>query len=123
MFTVGMEASSVVESSFSAFQRALGGVPTSFVGVVQQHVKKDNEKLEQERSRFINDQVRSHDHALQSTRSDAENECAMSFSNETVEDFISTNHDAQNYAKTIVDESEYSVCRRAHLNNAVPPKS
>lgn len=40
-FTLGMEASSVVEGSVSAFHRHLGGDPRSFPGVVQQHIQKD----------------------------------------------------------------------------------
>ena len=66
-FTLGYDASSIVESSFSALQRILGGVPRSFVGVIQQHAKKDNAKLAEKRSSYINQQVRRHNSAIQNS--------------------------------------------------------
>jgi len=52
-FTVGMEASSIVEGSFSAFHRFLDGIPHSFAGTEQQHVKMDNDKHAEEQRDFV----------------------------------------------------------------------
>ena len=98
-FTLGMEASSVVEGSFSAFQRALGHEPRSFVGVIQQHVKKDKEKHAEEKALFLRDQVRQHDVSLAATRSDPVNACAKIFSEKTTKKFEEINVESQNYEK------------------------
>ncbi|KAL7535172.1 hypothetical protein ACHAXR_006319, partial [Thalassiosira sp. AJA248-18] len=76
---MGYEASSPVEGSFSAFQRALGNVPRSFVGVVQEHVKKDIQKNTEERRRVINLQIRAQDVELIAQRRDAANDNSGSF--------------------------------------------
>ena len=100
-----METSSVVEGSFSAFNRAFRGMPRSFVGVIQQHVKKDNEKLVEEQSSHIQDLMRAHNSSLQATRSVPMNMCAKVFSYPITEDFAVTNTEAQNYKKSKLQAS------------------
>jgi len=53
MFTLGIEASSIAEDSFLAFQRFLDGVPRSFTGGVQQRVTEDQEKFNEEHASFV----------------------------------------------------------------------
>lgn len=95
-FTLGMEASSAVEGSFSGFQRYVGE-PQSFVGVVQQHIQKDNDKISEERRSRVKAEVSRHDDQLISQRTKSANECATVCSNKVVEQFIVTNLQAQEY--------------------------
>ena len=64
-FTLDMEASSVVEGSFSAFQRHLAGQVHSFTGVVQQHIQKDQDKISEERKRRVKASVAVFDESIQ----------------------------------------------------------
>ncbi len=130
-FTLGMEASSMVEGSFSSFHRALGESPRSFAGVVQQHVRKDEEKLHQERMDLINAKVRRHDKSIRSSRTDAVNQCAELFADQVAEKLADTNVDAQDYTFSeitpLTDDmiargasKAYSVCRRIPKNPSKP---
>ena len=96
-FTLGYSASSPVEGSFSAFQRALGNEPKSFAGVVQAHVKKDRDNHDQERRTMVNLSIISNDTQLVQDRSDAANSCAKVFSHKVTEKSEVTNQRAQNY--------------------------
>ena len=96
-FTVGYEASSPVEGSFSAFQKALGDAPKSFTGVVQCHVQKDIEKIREEKRTLVNLQMLSTDETLLEKRSDPAKECAKFYSHVTTERFEIDNQEAQNY--------------------------
>ena len=131
-FTLGYEASSPVEGSFSSFKRALGDEPKSFAGVVQEHVKKDIEKTQMERRRLVNASIRAHDSTLKSARSDAANQCAQVFSEDTTEKFELANQDAQDYVcveiGTLSEEQiqrgvsrAHSVSRRVHVGTNPPP--
>jgi hypothetical protein len=131
-FTLGYEASSPVEGSFSSFKRALGNEPKSFAGVVQEHVKKDIEKTQMERRRLVNASIRAHDFTLKSARSDAANQCAQVFSEDTTEKFELANQDAQDYVcieiGTLSEEQiqrgvsrAHSVSRRVHVGTNPPP--
>ena len=131
-FTLGYEASSPVEGSFSSFKRALGSEPKSFAGVVQEHVKKDIEKTQMERRRLVNASIRAHDSTLKSARSDAANQCAQVFSEDTTEKFELANQDAQDYVcveiGTLSEEQiqrgvsrAHSVSRRVHVGTNPPP--
>ena len=97
-FTVDMEASLIVEGSFSAFHRFLDGIPHSFAGTVQQHVKKDNDKHAEERRAFVQSNLISFDEHIRDERSDAANECGEIFSHKITQRFPETNLEAQNYA-------------------------
>ncbi len=97
-FTLGMEASSVVEGSFSAFHRHLGGEPRSFVGVVQQHIQKDKDKIGQEKKLLAKSKVRLYDSSLKQMRTHAVNECAKICSHQIAEKFADINKEAQDYA-------------------------
>ena len=97
-FTVGMEASSIVEGSFSAFHRFLDGIPHSFAGTVQQHVKKDNDKHAEERRDFVRANLLPFDEKVRDERSDAANECSDFFSHKITDRFSETNLEAQNYS-------------------------
>ena len=96
-FTMGMEASSVVEGSFSGFKKYLGGVPQSFPGVVQQHIQKDLDKVAEERQNKVKSDVSMYDDKLISQRTLAANQCAKVCSNKVVEQFLTTNLEAQEY--------------------------
>lgn len=96
-FTHGMQASSVVEGSFGAFQRGLDSIPRSFVGVIQAHVKKDRNKTIEEKSRIVNAQIRLCDPLVSSRRNDAANACAKVMSSHVTDQFEEINRDAQNY--------------------------
>lgn len=134
-FTLGYEASSPVEGSFSAFQRALGCIPRSFAGVVQQHIIKDNEKTAEERSRLVKFKILAQDVDLRARRSDAVNACADVFSKKITDEFEESNQAAQNYINVKFDElsdlpekyhgmgvtNAWSVHRRALLNSTSPP--
>jgi hypothetical protein len=97
-FTLDMEASSVVEGSFSAFQRHLAGQVHSFTGVVQQHIQKDQDKISEERKRRVKASVAVFDESIQGLRTKAAQECAMKCSVKVVENFIKTNLEAQEYS-------------------------
>ena len=130
-FTVGYEASSAVEGSFSSFQRALGDAPKSFTGVVQCHVQKDMEKLREEKRTLVNLQMLATDETLLEKRSDPAKECATVYSHETTERFEIANQEAQNYEPLLLDLTQeqisrgvtcaHSVSRRALLNREKPP--
>ncbi|KAL7532284.1 hypothetical protein ACHAXR_004536, partial [Thalassiosira sp. AJA248-18] len=132
-FTMGYEASSPVEGSFSAFQRALGNTPRSFVGVVQEHVKKDIQKTSEERRRVINLQIRSQDVELNAQRSDAANECAKSYSHHVTDKFEVVNQSAQNYTCEVMEvlpdeQISYGVSvahlvKRRNISNVNDPPS
>lgn len=131
-FTAGYESSSPVEGSFSAFQRYIGDQPTSFVGVVQSHVRKDREKLQEERVFTNRDNIARTDPRTVSQRTDAENECAMLFSSKTTEFFEKTNRNSQNYESKAVSISPtqleqgatevHEVSRRAAADVNNPPR-
>jgi len=97
-----MEASSIVEVSFSAFQRFVGSVPRSFAGGVQQHVKKDQEKLNEELALFVKSQLLPFDENTCNERTDAANKCATIYLHVVTDRFSETNIEAQNYEKTKV---------------------
>lgn len=131
-FTGGHEASSPVEGSFSALQRAIGDSPKSFVGVVQAHVKKDKEKTEQEERQLINAQIRAQDVSMKKLRSDAANACAEVYSELITNKFEKTNQDAQDYVSSPIqplnqDQIQRGVSvashvhRRALMNTDNPP--
>jgi len=121
-----------VEGSFSAFQRYIGDEPTSFVGVVQSHVRKDREKLQDERVFTNRDNIARTDPRTVSQRTDAENECAMLFSSKTMEFFEKTNRNSQNYESKAVLISPtqleqgatevHEVSRRAVADVNNPPR-
>ena len=96
-FTHGMQASSVVEGSFSAFQRGLNAIPRSFVGVIQAHVRKDRSKTIEETSRVVNEQIRLCDPSVSAARNDAANACAKVMSSHVTDQFEEINRDAQDY--------------------------
>ena len=133
-FTLGYEASSPVEGSFSSFKRAIGDEPKSFVGVVQEHVKKDVEKTQLERRRVVKASIRAHDLTLKSARSDAANQCAQVFSEDTTEKFEVANQSAQDYVCTEISPlseeqirrgvtKAHSVSRRVQIGtNSYPPR-
>jgi len=98
-----MEASSIVEGSFSAFHRFLGGIPHSFAGTVQQHVKKDEDKHAEERRDFVKSNLRPYDEQVRADRTDAANDCAQFFSHIITDRFSETNLDAQNYANERIE--------------------
>ena len=93
-----MEASSVVEGSFSAFQRHLGGQVHSFTGVVQQHLQKDEDKTYEERKQRVKARVAVYDDDVQGMRTKAAQECSMKCSVKVVDNFIKTNLEAQEYS-------------------------
>ena len=97
-FTMGMEASSVVEGSFSGFKKYLGGEPKSFPGVVQQHIQKDLDKVAEERKNKVKADVSMYDKKLSSQRAFSANQCAQVCSNKVVEQFITANLEAQEYS-------------------------
>ena len=97
-FTLDMEASSVVEGSFSAFHRHLGGQVHSFTGVVQQHLQKDNDKTSEERKQRVKASVAVYDNAVQGMRTKAAQECSKKCSAKVVDNFIKTNLEAQEYS-------------------------
>ncbi len=97
-FTLDMEASSVVEGSFSAFQRHLGGQVHSFTGVVQQHLQKDEDKTSEERKQRVKARVAVYDDDVQGMRTKAAQECSMKCSVKVVDNFIKTNLEAQEYS-------------------------
>lgn len=133
-FTAGYESSSPVEGSFSAFQRYIGDEPASFVGVVQSHLRKDREKLQQERVFMNRDNIARTDLRTVSQRTDAENECASLFSSKATEFFENTNRNSQNYESKPVQilptqleqgaTEVHEVSRRtvADLNNPPRPR-
>jgi len=87
-----------VEGSFSAFHRFLDGIPHSFAGTVQQHVKKDKDMHVEERHDFVRSNLIPYDEQIQAEHSDAANECGEIFSHKITEIFSETNLEAQNYA-------------------------
>lgn len=97
-FTLDMEASSVVEGSFSAFHRHLGGQVHSFTGVVQQHLQKDEDKTAEERRQRIKARVAVYDDTIQGMRTKAAQECSKKCSVKVVNNFIKTNLEAQEYS-------------------------
>ena len=102
-FIVGMEASSIVEGSFSAFCDFLGGIPHSFAGMVQQHVKKDKDKHAEERRDFIKSNLIPYDEQVRADCTDAGNECAQVFSHIITDRFSETNLEAQNCANERIE--------------------
>jgi len=130
-FTCGYESSSPVEGSFSAFQRSIGPEPLTFVGVVQQHVRKDREKLQQEKVRTLREGINCLDPRTVAGRTDAANECANLFSSKTTEYFEQTNQDSQNYICTPISVSPsqseqgateaFEVTRRSIADTTNPP--
>ena len=110
-FTLGMQASSVVEGSFSAFHRALDSTPRSFVGVIQAHVKKDRDKTGQERSRNVTSNIQLHNPLIQEHRNDAAKACAKVMSSHSTDKFDLVNRDAQNYIATPIAMSAEMTAR------------
>ena len=131
-FTAGYESSSPVEGAFSAYKRSLGEGPTSFVGVVQCHVRKDREKLQEERVFTNRDDIARKDPRTTSQRTDAENECATLFSTKTTDRFEESNRNSQNYDSKAVPVSPtqsqqgatevHEVSRRTVEDVNNPPK-
>ena len=85
-----------MEGYFSAFQRAIRDSPESFLGVVQEHIKKDLRQTNLERRRLVNHNIHLHDAEKQKLRSDSANECTNIFSRVATEMFEINNHQAQN---------------------------
>ncbi|KAL7490418.1 hypothetical protein ACHAWT_000014, partial [Skeletonema menzelii] len=112
-FTCGYESSTPVEGSFSAFQRSIGPNPVSFVGVVQSHVRKDREKLQEERVFTNRDNIARTDPRTIAQRTDAENECAKKFSTKTTEYLEVTNRNSQNYTSKPVTVNEAQLAQGA----------
>ena len=71
----------MVEGYFSHFNRGLYGILHSFDGVVQQHVKKDEDKHSEKRWFLVKANILPYDGNLCSEQTDAVNECAMIYSN------------------------------------------
>jgi len=86
-----MDASSIVEGSFSAFRRFLGGIPYSFAGTVQQHVEKDEDKHAEEHRDFARSNLILYNEQVRADRTDAANECAQVFSHIITDRFSETN--------------------------------
>lgn len=132
--SLGMEASSPIEGSFSAFKRVLGDEPKTFAGVVQQHVRKDLDKHAEKRKRVVNSKVQAHDNSVAERRTDAVNECAKHISNKITEEFSETIVESTNYIATLMDVNDkmasqgitksWSVPRRSmkNENNRRPPR-
>ena len=99
-FTHRMKASSVVEESFSAFQRGLGSIPRSFVGVIQANVKKDRNKTIEEKTRIVNADIHLCDPDVAAQRNDGANACAKVMSSHVTDQFEEINRDAQDYTFT-----------------------
>ncbi len=118
-FTVGYEASSPVEGSFSAFHRALGDESKSFTGVVQTHVQKDLDKTKEEGRTLINLRMLATDEILLEQRSDPAKECALEFSHKITENFEITNQNSQNYEYTELSLTPNLIARGITLAHSV----
>ena len=98
----------MVEGYFSAFHRGLDGTPCSFAGVVQQHVKKDEDKYPEECRFLFKANMLPYDEKLCPERTDSANKCAMIYSNIVTDIFSSTNIEAQNYVFNKLSELTYT---------------
>ena len=86
-FTIGYESNSLVEGSFSAFQRFLGQELKSLTGVIQCHVQKDSDKTTEEKHTLVNLQMLCTNETLTDKQTDPANECAKIYSHATTERF------------------------------------
>ena len=78
----------MVEGYFSGFHRVLYRIPHSFSGVVQQYVKKDEDKHSKEHRLLVKAKMLPYDEFFCSECTDAANECAMIYSNIVTDIFL-----------------------------------
>ncbi|KAL7501890.1 hypothetical protein ACHAXN_000061, partial [Cyclotella atomus] len=119
-FTLGYQASSPAESSFSEFKRSIGDQPKSFVGVVQTHMKKDEDKMKVERKAVSYRQVEMHNSCVNKNYSDAANQCRQIYSHKISEIFHQNNLQSLNYVATPVRGFDccFEVSRRIGQNKS-----
>jgi hypothetical protein len=118
--TLGYQASSPAESSCSAFKRSVGDQPKSFVGVVQTHMKKDQDKMKEERKAVAYRKVEMHNSSVNANYSDAANQCRQIYSYKISEMFHQNNLQSLDYVATPVEgfDSRFEVTRRIGQNKS-----
>ena len=120
-----MKASSILEGSFYAFERALHGFPRTYVGVVQCHMIKYGMKTCEEKQAAIRDKMIAFDEEISSSRTHAERECAKIFSHAVTDEFKSNNARGQDCISmhNVVDEEQssrgVSDSRTIHLRSTL----
>ncbi|KAL7503363.1 hypothetical protein ACHAXN_001167 [Cyclotella atomus] len=109
--TLGYQASSTAESSFSAFKRSVGDQPKSFVGVVQTHMKKDKDKMNEERKAVAYRKVEMHNSSVNANYSDGANQCHQIYSYKISEIFHQNKLQSLDYVATPVEgfDSRFEV--------------
>ena len=96
-----MKASSIVEGSFSAFERVLHGVTRTYVGVVQCHMIKYGMQTCEEKQASIRAKMLAFDEEIASSRTHAERECSKIF-------FLMSSQ--MNLSQTMLEEKTTLVC-------------
>lgn len=104
--TLGYQASSPAESSFSALKRSTDYIPVSFAAAIQHHLRKDMDKIAEERAAIVNRRVQSTDPSISAKYNDAVNQCRSIYSKKISMVFNQENIESLNYDDTALEISD-----------------